>query len=208
MATYPPHQTPTAPPQDDPFGDFESVPALSFKNAQIGTVYQGVVSKLPRLVQDLDFDTKKPKTWEDGSPQMAVVLHIDVTMADGSVETRSVWAKKPSSLYRAIGQAQKNAGAPIAIGGTLAIHLAGTQPSKRATINPHLNPQKLYEARYTPPVNADPWATPANTTGPAPVNQPMTSGSPAPVGWPSSAPAASATATATATPSQPIKPQW
>ena len=136
------------------FDDFKSVPSLSWAEAAVGTVVKGTISKLPDLVHDREIGTKEPKYWKSGEPQMAVVLHVDITTAQGTVETRSVWAKKPSSMYRALGQAQKDAGATFVLGGTLYIRLERLEPSK----TPGFNPQKIYVARYDPPATPDPWA--------------------------------------------------
>lgn len=167
MATYPPHQQPT-----DPFEDFDSAPGLSFATAQPGTVYKGTISRLPKQLQDRDIATKEPKFWKDGSPAMVVVLQIDVETPQG-IEPRSVWAKKPSSLFRALGQAQKDAGQPFALGGTLYIKLDRLEPSK----TPGFSPQKIYAAKYEPPVVVDPW----QNGGTAPAAPPPQ----APVGYPS-----------------------
>lgn len=149
MAPYP--NQPVS--DSDPFADAEKVPALSFRDAPIGTVYQGTITKLPRVMQQRDFKTKEPTVWKDGNPKLVVVLHMEVTLAGGEVETRSVWANNPSSLFRALAKAQKDSGAQFAVGGTLAIRFAGTEPAK----DPTLNPQKIYEARYTPPVVTNAW---------------------------------------------------
>jgi hypothetical protein len=193
MATYP-HQTPV---DHDPFEDFDSSPGLSFATAQPGTVYKGVISRLPKELQDRDIATKKPKFWEDGQPQMCVVMTIDVETADGP-QPRSIWAKKPSSMFRALGQAQKDAGQRFALGGTLYVRLERLEPSK----TPGFSPQKIYAAKYEPPVVTDPWgAAPASSSGTSPAAPagpaaPASTGPAAPQGWP----------TPTAQPAQPTLP--
>lgn len=170
MAYQPNHATPQQPPID-PFDDFEKVPSLSWAEAPVGTVYKGTISKLPREVHDRDIATKEPKFWKSGEPQMSVVMHLDITTVQGTVETRSVWAKKPSSMYRALGQAQKDAGAKFALGGTVYIRLDRLEPSK----TPGFNAQKIYMAKYEPPVTADPWdntAKPAQPAAPQSAPQP------------------------------------
>lgn len=161
----------------DYFDDFEKVPSLSWATAPVGTVVKGTISRLPREVQDSEIGTRTPKFWKSGEPQMSVVLNIDIVTTAGEPETRSVWAKKPSSLYRALGQAQKDAGAKFALGGTLYIRLERLEPSK----TPGFNPQKIYAAKYEPPVAVDPWAgagqqptyaQPAQTTQAPPAAQP------------------------------------
>lgn len=143
----------------DPFAGGDTAPSVSFKDAPIGTTFEGVVTEEPKVVQSRDFETGDLATWPDGNPKMTIVLRMTV---DG--EERSVWAPIPSDLKRAITEA-KGASA-IEVGGTLAIRLTGTKPNSK---NPRLNEQKLYAAKYTPPpvrdaFKADPadqWSAPA-----------------------------------------------
>ena len=128
---------------DDPFGDAEKAPALSFKDAPIGTSYTGVVTKKPSMVQSRDYKTGEPATWDDGNPKMAVVTNLEV-----NGEARSVWAAKPSAMYHAFAKAQKDAGQLVDVGGTLTIKFTG---EKADPSNTRKEPQKLYEVTYSPP---------------------------------------------------------
>lgn len=140
---------------DDVFAGGDKAPALSFKNAPVGTTYTGTIVEEPKLLQTNDFNTGDPAFWpgkngQPGNPKMAAVINLEV---DG--EPRSVWATKPSALFVALVDAQKQAGARFEIGGTLAIKFTGekehTDPEK---IRKNLPPQKLYAAKYTPPAPA------------------------------------------------------
>ena len=153
-------------PAPDPFGLYDKTPSLSFKDAPPGTVYTGIVSRLPEEVAQRDMVTREVKFWKDGNPMMAVVLHLDVTMANGAVETRSVWARKPSSMFRAIGEAQRAANTRIQLGGRLSIKFVRTEPSK----TPGFNAQKIYEARYEPP---DAFASAPHETSSIPTGTPQ-----------------------------------
>jgi hypothetical protein len=141
--------------QSDPFASAEACPSLSFRDVMIGTTYTGVITQLPQELQERDYATGKPVFWDDGSPRMTVVLRIKCVMADGTQEERSIWAKKPSSMFRALGLAQKAAGARFALGGKLSVTYTGSQEAK----NPRHNAQKLYEAHYEPPaqIAGSPW---------------------------------------------------
>lgn len=156
MATYPPQK------YDDPL-DYEKAPSLSFRDAAIGTMYRGVITSRPKLVQSRDFESGEPKTWPDGNPVMSVVVILDV---DG--EARSLWAQRPSSMFAALVEAQKIAGAgPMQEGGTLYVKLVGEKPNSK---NPKLHPAKQYAAKYEPPAaKADPFDehTPENRATPA-----------------------------------------
>lgn len=163
---------------DDPLG-YEKAPSLSFKDATPDTMYTGIITGRPKLVQSRDFETGQPKTWPDGNPVMSVVIMLDV---DG--EARSLWAQKPSSMFAALVAAQKAAGGqPMEEGGTLYVKFTGTVPNSK---NPKLNPAKQYAAKYTPPsAKADPFA-PANVAQQAAVSQgtpPATQASPSTSGW-------------------------
>ena len=147
----------------DPFAGADKAPSISFKDAAVGTVYEGIVTEAPKLVQSRDFNTGEPAFWpakpgEVPNPKMSVVIRMSL---DGD-EERSLWAQKPSAMFAAIGEAQKTAGQRIEVGGTLAIKFTGEKPhTDPDKIRKNLPPQKLYAAKYTPPAQlpaADPWA--------------------------------------------------
>lgn len=150
----------------DPFAGATKTPSLSFKNAPIGTVYEGVVVQAPELVQSRDYKTGEPAFWpakpgQQPNPIMCAVLVLSIDN-----EERSVWAQKPSALFAAIGEAQKTAGKRIEVGGVLAIKYTGDKPND----DPKKEPAKQYAAKYTPPAappTDDPWATSAANTAPA-----------------------------------------
>ena len=131
-------------PQADMFAGGDTVPSISFKDAPVGASITGKVTEAPVLVQSRDFDTGNPAFWPDNNPKMSVVTKI--VLASG--EERGLWAAKPSAMFAAIAEAQKTAGALIAVGGTLSITLVGEKPN---ATNPRLNAQKLYAVTYVPP---------------------------------------------------------
>ncbi len=94
-------------------------------------------------MQSRDFETGEAAKWPDGNPKMSVVTTLRV-----NGEERGLWAKKPSALFAAIGEAQKKAGQLIRIGGTIRVTYTGDVPNAK---NPRLNPQKQYAVEYTPP---------------------------------------------------------
>jgi hypothetical protein len=53
-----------------------SIPALSFKDAKVGTAYTGTITDL-RTVQVRSYDSGEPEYWDDGKPK----LQIEVTLA-------------------------------------------------------------------------------------------------------------------------------
>ena len=147
----------------DPFAGADKAPSISFKGVPVGTVFEGVVTEAPKLVQSRDYNTGEPAFWpakpgETPNPKMSVVIRLSL---DGD-EERSLWAPKPSAMFAAIGEAQKQAGQRIEVGGTLAIKFTGEKPhTDPDKIRREMPPQKLYAAKYTPPAAkpaADPWA--------------------------------------------------
>jgi hypothetical protein len=140
----------------DPFAD--KAPAVSFKDAKVGTVVTIKVTSPAKLVQQRDFKTKEPATWPDGNPKMAAVINGEV-----NGEPRSLWAPKPSAMYVAIAAAQKEAGKRIDAGDTLAVKFTGTKPTDG-------DPQKLYAAKLTPgtppPIGDDPFSGTSNDDDP------------------------------------------
>lgn len=134
----------------DAFAGGDSAPSISFKDAPIGTTYSGTVTEAPSIIQARDYETGNLASWPDGNPKMTVVTKLALTTG----EERSLWAPKPSSMFAAIADAQKAAGALIAVGGKLTVTFTGEKPNAS---NPRLNPQKLYTVTYVP---ADPFAAP------------------------------------------------
>lgn len=133
---------------DDPFENASS-PSLSFKGSVAGkTKYRGKVTKLPELVQARDFETGDPAFWPDGNKKMTVVIGLEV---DG--EPRSLWATKPSSMFAAIGKAQKDA-RKLHLGDEIEVWHAADEPNK----NPRLADQKIYEAKIYAGSTADAFA--------------------------------------------------
>lgn len=122
---------------EDPFADALRTPAVSFKDAPVGTKVRFLVKSEAKMVQSRDFESGDPATWSDGNPKMAAVFQGEV-----GGEARSLWAPKPSSMFTAIAQAQADAGGRrIGTGDTLIVTLTGTKPNSK---NPKLNDQKLY----------------------------------------------------------------
>lgn len=126
----------TSPDRPDIFGS-ESLPAVSWKNAPIGTVQRFLVESHPELVQSRDYETRQPAFWPDGNPKYSAVLKGKL-----GGEERSLWVDKPSAMFAAIGEAQKLVGRPVAPGDTLVITYTHDEPNKQS---PHLNPAKQFK---------------------------------------------------------------
>lgn len=148
-------------------------PAISFaerdeygnlKSKPVGTKYTGTIVETPKVVQSRDYDTGKPATWPDGNPKWSVVIGLEI-----NGEKHSLWAPKPSSMFKAIQDALTVNGKvqAAALGGTLSIELSGFQKTEGGKA-----PQKLYKASYSAPnafesEAAAPAAAPAEDTSAA-----------------------------------------
>lgn len=147
-------------PAIDPFLEGDKAPAISFKDAPIGTVITVQVTDGPKKVQGKDFKTGDPAVWPDGNPKYSAVINGTV---DG--EPRSVWAQIPSDLFAKLKDAQKAIGRSVRDGDTLAIKFTGEEPGSG-------NPKKVYAVKITPgtptpPTGSDPFG---DTTGSDPWN--------------------------------------
>lgn len=145
----------------DPFALTESLPALSFRDAPIGTTHTGTILTEAELVQSRNYESGELDFWDEAKTQPVMCAVVSLVLPSG--EARSVWARKPSALFTAIALAQKEAGAgPMVPGGTLSITFTGTEPHKT---NPRLSPRKLYKAVYTPPAPVSAFDLPSAEAG-------------------------------------------
>lgn len=131
--------------QNDPFAGATKTPSVTFKDLPIGSSQSGTVIEAPKMVQSTNFDTGEPDFWDAArtQPKMSVVTRLK--MDDG--EERSLWAQKPSAMFRAIGDAQQAAGKLLSVGDHVTVTFTGERPNPD---KPRLAPQKLYEVAITP----------------------------------------------------------
>lgn len=115
------------------------------KFKEIGATVRGrVVAAEPR--QARDYDSGKPKVWDNGDPVMEVVVTLDTGEEDENGNTfRTLYLG--GKMLQAVRQALAEARSKLVIGGELAVKYIGDgEPSKKG-----FNPPKLYKAKYTPP---------------------------------------------------------
>ena len=53
----------------DPFAEQEKLPSISFKDAPVGTWYEGEVVEAPKFAQSRDYDTNELLYWHPGGKQ-------------------------------------------------------------------------------------------------------------------------------------------
>lgn len=172
----------------NPFDGHDKIPGISFTNRDettgvmtpkpTGTRQGGKIKKAPEMVQQRDYDTKKPLFWKD---QKKTVEETDskaytiVTILDTSEGDRALWApksKKEGSMCRAISDAIKVSGnATAVVGGELWVTLTGLVPNEKGG-----QPSKTYSAVYTAPnafeVPTPPASVPAPPAPPTAVPAP------------------------------------
>jgi hypothetical protein len=129
-------------PADSFFG--ESSPSAKFD--AIGTTVGGVITRIGDPMQQTDFSSGKPLTWDDGTPRMQLPVTVQTDLRDPSNPLddgkRTLYVK--GEMKKAIGAALRAAGAKMALGGTLTVTFSGEEPTAGF-------PKKLYTATYAPP---------------------------------------------------------
>lgn len=139
--------------------------------------------------QQTDFQSGQPKTWDDGSPVMQLVVSLQTTLRDDADDDgiRKVYvkgSKKPGSqsLHDAVATAVRQAGAKgLEEGGTLTVTYTGDEPPKTRG----MSPRKLYSATYEAPDKA---AATGDFLGTAPAQQQAPAPQAAPAAQPAAAP--------------------
>lgn len=152
----------------------------SFKFDSVGrAVFGKIMSREMR--QQTDYDSGKPKFWDDGNPMMQLAVALDTNETDPSDPEddgeRMIYIK--GEMQKAVRQAVLTAGAAgLEIGGILQVTYIGDGPKPARG-----NPPKLYEATYTPAANAALMGAPAAPPAP-PVYTPPAVAQPAPAAPP------------------------
>lgn len=145
-----------------------------------GTTIGGPIVEIGEQIQQKDVNTGAPATWPDGNPKMMLPVTVATELRDPSVTDddghRTFWVS--GNLKKAIGSALRQAGAKLAVGGTLAVTFTGYGEAK----NKGHNAPREWTASYTPPAPGagffeEPVAAASVGAPPAPVAAPA----PAPV---------------------------
>ena len=127
----------------------KSVPSLSFKDVEVGTKFEGVITDL-RTVQVRNYDDpNKLEYWDDGKPKLQIEVTLATEYIDSSLDeddgTRRVYlfgqklqAAKAEMKAKGIDKLEK--------GFKFAIEFVGTKPSS----NKRYNDVKLYAIEVIP----------------------------------------------------------
>lgn len=121
----------------------------SAKFPTIGTTVSGRITERPTVEQQKDFTTGDLKFWDDGKPQMQLV----VTLATNEIDpanpdddgARRIYIK--GQMKNAVAQAVRTSGARgLEVGGVLSVTYSADGVAK----NPRFNAPKNFTATYTP----------------------------------------------------------
>ena len=150
---------PYNPPSADDWLTGGAAKSATFHN--IGDTVRGRVVGKPTMQQQRDFTTKKPKFWDDGNPmwQLVVILQTDERDPQDPEDDgrRGLYIK--GQMRTAVQEALRKVGAKaLEDGGELWVtYTANGTPPQRG-----MNPPKLFDAGYAPPVAGpaadDPWS--------------------------------------------------
>jgi hypothetical protein len=171
------------------------IKSAAFPDGQYGTTVAGPIVRQPQVRQQTDFDSGKPKTFDNGDPMMQIVVQVQTDLRDDQDDdgVRAFYVK--AQMQQAVRDAVRQAGAKgLEVGGFLAIRYERDEPNSRG----RGKPKKIYAARYTPPTAQA--ANDALMTGPPAEAAPpdpwaMTYAPAAPAAtpaWPAQTPAAAA----------------
>lgn len=115
----------------------------------IGSTVKGTVVG-SEVQQQMDFDTGKPKFFDDGKPMMQAVVTLQTDERDPTIDgdegLRRVFVR--GQMTAAVREALRAASARLEVGGTLAVQFTAEKPNPD---KPHRKPAKQYVAQYAPP---------------------------------------------------------
>jgi hypothetical protein len=137
--------------------------AATFPDQQFGHVVGGPIVEKPVTTQQLDFDSRQPKFYDDGNPMWQIVVAVQAQPgAEDDDGIRAFYLK--AQMKKAVQDAVRRAGATrLEVGGELHVRYIRDEPNSRG----RGKPKKIYEARYAPPGGSTP-AAPPRPTGPDP----------------------------------------
>lgn len=135
----------------------------SAKFPTIGTTVTGTITRDPEVMQQTDFDSGKPKFWDDGKPMLQAKVVLATTERDPQVPDddgeRAIYIK--GGLQKVVAQAVRAAGAKrLDVGGVLSVSYIADGERKGK-----LNPPKVYSATYEAPDPLVRVADPGPSTG-------------------------------------------
>lgn len=126
------------------------IKSAAFPDQQYGHTVAGTIVRPPQVRQQTDFDTGKPKVFDNGDPMMQIVVQVQTDLRDPNDSTddgvRAFYLK--GQMQAAVRDAVRAAGAKgLEPGGFLAIRYEKDEPNSRG----RGKDKKVYAAKYTAP---------------------------------------------------------
>jgi hypothetical protein len=126
------------------------IKSAAFPDQQYGHTVAGTIVRPPQVRQQTDFDTGKPKTFDNGDPMMQIVVQVQTDLRDSADDTddgvRAFYLK--GQMQAAVRDAVRTAGAKgLEVGGLLAVRYVKDEPNSRG----RGKDKKVYAAKYTAP---------------------------------------------------------
>jgi hypothetical protein len=126
------------------------VKSAAFPDQQYGHTVGGVIARQPQVRQQTDFDSGKPKFFDNGDPMMQIVVQVQTDLRDPNDSTddgvRAFYLK--GQMQAAVRDAVREAGARgLEVGGTLHVRYLRDEPNSRG----RGKDKKVYAAKYTAP---------------------------------------------------------
>lgn len=132
----------------DPTEDPWAVPpkAFSFDGEPPISIEGDVVAQ--EMAQQVDFDTKKPLTWDDGRPRKKVIVTLQTELREDENDDglRQLHVRIPSALRTSISEAMREAGKRQLVGNHLATTYTKDGPQTPAEVRAKRTPPKEYES--------------------------------------------------------------
>lgn len=124
--------------------------AAKFEDRAFGTVIGGEIVEEPRMQQQRDYESNEPLYYQDGNPQMQMVVVVQAQPATSEDDGRRAFYIK-GQLRQAVGEALRKVGADVPErGGKLWVKY--TEDKETTLKNGRRgNPQKIYVAKYEAP---------------------------------------------------------
>jgi hypothetical protein len=131
------------------------VKSAAFPDQQYGHTVGGVIVRPPQVRQQTDFDSGKPKFFDNGDPMMQIVVQVQTDLRDPNDSTddgvRAFYLK--GQMQAAVRDAVREAGAKgLEVGGTLHVRYLRDEPNSRG----RGKDKKVYAAKYTAPAARPP----------------------------------------------------
>jgi hypothetical protein len=126
------------------------VKSAAFPDQQYGHTVGGAIIRPPQVRQQTDFDSGKPKFFDNGDPMMQIVVQVQTDLRDPADTSddgvRAFYLK--GQMQAAVRDAVREVGAKgLEVGGTLFVRYLRDEPNSRG----RGKDKKVYAAKYTAP---------------------------------------------------------